>query len=817
MSLTIPGNGASEAIYLQQNGGVIEYSVGATPGSYTTISSGQWPVTITNSNPGASSILRVIATTNLTFTSSYGDISGNFIAGSTYITFDGSGNTITLGGITTGITGYLGFIRNGTPSVNGQANVIVQNFITDASGSTLATSAGWLCQQYFGRGVSGNQITGCTNRGAIAGGGGSTGGISGSQLGRGGSVIVTNCTNSGTIGSGAGGISGAYCGNVSGSVTFTGCTNSGAVSGGGAGGITSNDAANNAGSVTFTNCANTGILSGSATSGICGGSAGSTNGSVTFTGCTNTSTIYTNFSGGICGNGAGYDRGVVIITNCWNSGDIIGNQIGGIIGPQAGLLSGLVTITKCFSTGNITGTEAGGIAGYLFATNTSANCRIQQCYSTGNIEGINAGGITGSNIGYSGSVTFTASVDIINCYSVGQIRTTTGGICGGFSGGNYTTTANIRITNSYSSGQLFGTGAGLVAVSLTSTSNITLTPSATYIAAGAWSDASANASLTGDPTNINTNNPGSTWTMITAGTPYVLSTYNDAVYSPSSTSSFTNYRSVPGLFQSGYTYKLLYTSQVSNVATARVFASKGTAPLYNFYNVNTFTLTNLNGGSGRQISATINATTGEIDFILPYPCFLEGTKILCFENNQEAYRPIENLRKGDLVKTIYNGYMPIHMIGTTSIYNPGNNYRITNRLYKCSREKYPTLFEDLYITGCHSILVPRMTNDQWENTKAVNGDVFVTDNHFRLLACADEKAEPYNKEGFMNIYHIALEHNDYYMNYGIYANGLLVESCSKRYLTELSTMRILGEEDCSVSEDVGGVSNNMKCQLIDIY
>jgi len=198
-----------------------------------------------------------------------------------------------------------------------------------------------------------------------------------------------------------------------------------------------------------------------------------------------------------------------------------------------------------------------------------------------------------------------------------------------------------------------------------------------------------------------------------------------------------------------------------------------------------------------------------------YPCFLEGTKILCFENNEEVYRPVESLRKGDLVKTIYNGYMPIHMIGTTSIYNPGNDYRVTNRLYKCSREKYPTLFEDLYITGCHSILVPRMTQDQWDNTKAVNGTIYVTDNHFRLIACADEKAEPFNKEGFMNIYHIALEHQDILMNYGIYANGLLVESCSERNLRYLSNMRILGEEDCSISKHVENVF--IMRHLVDTY
>jgi hypothetical protein len=229
-------------------------------------------------------------------------------------------------------------------------------------------------------------------------------------------------------------------------------------------------------------------------------------------------------------------------------------------------------------------------------------------------------------------------------------------------------------------------------------------------------------------------------------------------------------------------------------------------------------LTNTSGASG-SITATINASNGVLNFIVPqpYPCFLEGAKILCFENNKEVYRPVESLQKGDLVKTIYNGYMPVCMMGTTKLYNPGNDYRITNRIYKCPKEKYPSLFEDLYITGCHSILVPQMTNDQWENTKAVNGNIYVTDNHFRLIACADEKAEPYNKEGYMNIYHIALDHHDICMNYGIYANGLLVESCSIEYLIKYSNLKILGEADCAVSEDLGNVANNMVRQLVDTY
>jgi len=36
-----------------------------------------------------------------------------------------------------------------------------------------------------------------------------------------------------------------------------------------------------------------------------------------------------------------------------------------------------------------------------------------------------------------------------------------------------------------------------------------------------------------------------------------------------------------------------------------------------------------------------------------------------------------------------------------------------------------------------------------------------------------------------------LENENYFHNYGIWANGLLVETCSKRYLTELSNMELI--------------------------
>ena len=198
-----------------------------------------------------------------------------------------------------------------------------------------------------------------------------------------------------------------------------------------------------------------------------------------------------------------------------------------------------------------------------------------------------------------------------------------------------------------------------------------------------------------------------------------------------------------------------------------------------------------------------------------YPCFMKGTQILCLRAEEEVYRPVQDLRKGDLIKTYRNGYLPIHMIGTSSLSNPGDNERSTNRLYKCSKELYPALFDDLYITGCHSILVPALTNDQWENTKDMLGNVYITDNHFRLMACLDEKAQPFQRDAMIDIYHIALENEDYYMNYGVYANGLLVETCSKRYLTELSNMRIIGEDEaCYDAPSVNvftGVSSFIQC------
>lgn len=172
------------------------------------------------------------------------------------------------------------------------------------------------------------------------------------------------------------------------------------------------------------------------------------------------------------------------------------------------------------------------------------------------------------------------------------------------------------------------------------------------------------------------------------------------------------------------------------------------------------------------------------------PCFLEGTTILCQVDGVEKYVPVEQLKNGTLVKTSLDGYKAVVLIGKGVILNPGNDERIENRLYKCATSKYPELREDLYITGCHSILVNELTDAERVETAKQLGKIFVTDKKYRLTAFVDSRAEPWNSEGAYTIWHFALENVNEKMNYGVYANGLLVETCSIKTLKEKSNMAL---------------------------
>ena len=204
---------------------------------------------------------------------------------------------------------------------------------------------------------------------------------------------------------------------------------------------------------------------------------------------------------------------------------------------------------------------------------------------------------------------------------------------------------------------------------------------------------------------------------------------------------------------------------------------------------------NSDGTSSKSVvypnGATLNSD-GNYYLYPSVPCFLEGTTILCQLEGVEKYVPIEELKNGTLVKTSLDGYKPIVLIGKGTIENPGDNERTENRLYKCSTSNYPQLKDDLYITGCHSILEFPITDRQKEDTIKHLGKIFVTDKKYRLIACIDERAEPWNSKGEYIVWNFALEHNDERYNYGVYVNGgLLVETCSISFLKNKSNMELI--------------------------
>jgi hypothetical protein len=159
------------------------------------------------------------------------------------------------------------------------------------------------------------------------------------------------------------------------------------------------------------------------------------------------------------------------------------------------------------------------------------------------------------------------------------------------------------------------------------------------------------------------------------------------------------------------------------------------------------------------------------------PCFLEGTTVLCYRDGVEAYVPIETLTRGTSVLTP-EGYKKVELMGRGTINNRGDTERIQDRLYRCPTTNYTQLDEDLYLTGCHSILVPNLTDKQRRKIEEAHNRVFITGNKYRLMAYVDERAEPWASQGTYTIWHLALENKEVTENYGIYVNGgLLVETC----------------------------------------
>jgi len=182
--------------------------------------------------------------------------------------------------------------------------------------------------------------------------------------------------------------------------------------------------------------------------------------------------------------------------------------------------------------------------------------------------------------------------------------------------------------------------------------------------------------------------------------------------------------------------------------------------------------------------ALIFSSTGGSDV----NCFGPGTEILCQVDGSDVYLPLEEIHTGEtLVKTADDGYKRIYAIMHRSA-KPSSS-KVQNRLFRCSHVQYPErVTRDLILTGGHSVLVDELSDDQKLRMAAVYGNdrIFITGSRigkYRLLACADDHFEEIPAAeitgDMKNVWHVVLENESEFANYGIYANGMIVESCSE--------------------------------------
>lgn len=223
-----------------------------------------------------------------------------------------------------------------------------------------------------------------------------------------------------------------------------------------------------------------------------------------------------------------------------------------------------------------------------------------------------------------------------------------------------------------------------------------------------------------------------------------------------------------------------YASSADNYTTWTTFGL--TAPLEGYTSATIGGLSPIPYGVYYQIRVVNSAGASEPSnaVMVPndVPCFLEGTKILCRIKGVDKYVPIETIRPGMRVKTLLDGYKPVKLIGYRTINNPGTAARDKNSLYLCTKAEYTGLTENLTLTGCHAILVDRITETERTGIISILERIFVTDYKYRLPVCVDNRASVVQTAGTFTVWHFALEHDNTMMNYGVYAQGLLVESSS---------------------------------------
>lgn len=155
-----------------------------------------------------------------------------------------------------------------------------------------------------------------------------------------------------------------------------------------------------------------------------------------------------------------------------------------------------------------------------------------------------------------------------------------------------------------------------------------------------------------------------------------------------------------------------------------------------------------------------------------FHCYAKNTKILCNVDKTQIYRNVENIKIGDFVQTYKHGPKKVVELS----YNKYINDNSITRIVKIPKSQ--EIFEDLYITGSHSILVDKLTNKELALIEKNNLELKKIDDKYLLLPYLNDKIEKTEIGLEYELYHLILENDDDDGFYGIYSNGLLTESMS---------------------------------------
>jgi hypothetical protein len=163
-------------------------------------------------------------------------------------------------------------------------------------------------------------------------------------------------------------------------------------------------------------------------------------------------------------------------------------------------------------------------------------------------------------------------------------------------------------------------------------------------------------------------------------------------------------------------------------------------------------------------------------------CLNHDTKILCLNKNLEEYIAIQDLRKGDMVKSYLHGYRKIACIGKNKMINNPNYWNLC--MYKMEKKEGNGLIEDLIVLGGHSLLVDEVSDEVRAKYKELNvwgtGEPIKLDDKYLLLAAVSEEFVKEENTDLYTYYQLALDGNgDDDRRFGIWANGLLIETPSK--------------------------------------